>query len=91
MVSVPRAFEEAGFTVGNLVGNGFSITAPAATFEKLFKVKLQSGEKGSVTAAQGKKGGESYELPVHALPKETAHRIAAVTFTPPPDFGPTGY
>ena len=31
------------------------------------------------------------ELSLEGLPDEAARRIQAVTFTPPPDFGPTDY
>jgi hypothetical protein len=65
----------AGFEVGPLVGNSFSITAPVETFEKNFGSGVrEAAEKGQ-------------EIPADDLPRE----VAAVTFTPPPDFGPTSY
>jgi hypothetical protein len=70
------AFERAGFDLGPVVGNSFSITAMPAAFTKMFKTKLSA---------------ESYELALHALPRDVASLIEAVTFTPPPDFGPTEY
>jgi hypothetical protein len=66
-------FERLGFQVGSLVANSFSITGPTALFEKVFKTRLRP---------------ETLELPTHALPKQIASIIEAVTFTPPPDFGP---
>lgn len=84
------AFQAAGFQVGQAVGNSFSITAPAKTFEKVFKVKVQRDkEKGVMAQASTSEG--SYELPVNKLPEDTRRHVAAVTFTPPPDFGPTSY
>lgn len=85
-----RAFTEAGFEVGEPGGMSFSITAPARTFEKVFKVKLARTDRGGVQASvQG--GAQSYELPVTALSRELAKDVAAATFSKPPDFGPTDY
>jgi hypothetical protein len=90
VVSAQRAFVDAGFDVGNLVGNSFSITAPASQFEKLFKVKIQHDEEAGARVNAG--GAEpQYELPVAALPPELKQSVAAITFSPPPDFGPTSY
>src|SRR5687767_13675134 len=72
---VRERYSRAGFEVGPLVGVSFSITAPASVFEKVFK--------GGVREAV-KKG---LELSTKELPRELAEDIAAVTFTPPPDFG----
>lgn len=85
-----RFFSEAGFEVGGVVGNSFSITAPPRLFEKMFGVKIRLEENASVKALSAD-GVESYELPVAALPEELRRDVAAVTFTPPPDFGPTSY
>jgi hypothetical protein len=70
-----RAFANLGFEVGPFVGISFSITAPAPTFEKVFGVSVQppSGD---------------LELPLQRLPADLAKDIQAVTFTPPPAFGP---
>jgi hypothetical protein len=61
--------------MGDMVGNSFSITAPESTFERVF----------------GTRGAGSLELPLHALPKTLTDHVEAVTFTPPPDFGPTNF
>ncbi|HYJ47125.1 MAG TPA: hypothetical protein VEV81_10985, partial [Pyrinomonadaceae bacterium] len=84
-----RAFKALGFEVGPVVGNSFSITAPASAIEKVFKTKIrrEAGRKGAVKAATAK-GPGSYELPVDRLPPEIAADVEAVTFSPPPDFGP---
>ena len=90
VAAAQRAFNRAGFDVGNAVGMSFSITAPASTFEKVFKVKLARTERGGVKARiQG--GAQSYELPITALPSELAKDVVAATFSPPPDFGPGNY
>ena len=79
----------AGFDVGPLVGNSFSITGPVALFERFFKTQLRPHTHGTVKA--GEHGEGSFELPVHALPDELRGAVDAVTFTPPPDFGPTSF
>ena len=76
---VRKRYARAGFEVGPLVGISFSITAPASAFEKVFKTRIREAGKGDL------------ELPKKALPRELAEDVAAVTFTPPPDFGPTSY
>ena len=81
-----RAFEEAGFEVGQVVGNSFSITASKSTFEKVFKVKLKEDKEKGVMSDEG-----NYELPTSKLSQELRRDVAVVTFTPPPDFGPTNY
>jgi hypothetical protein len=72
-----------GFEVGNFVGNSLSITGPARLFETIFHTKLQEDGKSGL-----KFGGNSYELPKEKIPSALRAEIAAVTFTPPPDFGP---
>ena len=83
-----RAFKALGFEIGPMVGNSFSITAPASTIEQVFKTKIRrEGTRGGVKASESK-GSGSYELPVSQLPSEIARDVEAVTFSPPPDFGP---
>jgi hypothetical protein len=84
------AFAAAGFKVGALIGNNFSITGPASLFDKFFQVKLARTDRGGLQAARDdSSAGEA--LPVTALPAPLGEQVAAVTFTPPPDFGPTAY
>jgi hypothetical protein len=91
VAAAAAGFSEAGFEVGNMVGNSFSITAPKSTFEKLFKIKLQAEDRGDVKVAAAKGATEGYELPVKALPQKLSQFVSAVTFSPPPDFGPSSY
>ena len=72
---VRRALADLGFEIGPFVGNSFAITAPAPTFERVF---------GRSSPARG------LELPLDGLTADVAEPIQAVTFTPPPAFGPTG-
>lgn len=72
-----------GFEVGKCVGNSISITAAARLFESCFHIKLQEAGGGGVQFA-----GEVHELAAEKIPSALRAQIAAVTFTPPPDFGP---
>jgi hypothetical protein len=74
--AVQGLFRDAGFKLGPYVGISFSISGSKQLFERFFRTRLSEVK--------------SYELPLHALPKEVASVIEAVTFTPPPDFGPGG-
>lgn len=86
-----RAFTELGFEVSAAAGLGFSITAPASLFKKVFKIKTISDERGGVKAASAAAAEGDYELPLKALPKELAKDVAAATFSRPPDFGPGNF
>jgi hypothetical protein len=86
---VANAFRQEGFEVGPLVGVSFSITAPASEFERVFEVRLSLVREGSVKVAGKREDPDT--LPVASLPPTIAERIEAVTFTPPPDFGPTSF
>ncbi len=87
-----RAFAELGFAVSEPAGIGFSITAPASVFRKVFKIKILPDNRGGIKAAVTAKGHEaSYELPTTTLPKELAQHLVAVSFSPPPDFGPGNF
>lgn len=85
-----RHFIELGFEVSEPAGTGFSITAPASVFDKVFKTKIMTSDEGEV---QVKTGGAkpSYELPLGSLAKSVAQHVVAVTFTRPPDYGPGNF
>jgi hypothetical protein len=87
---VQAALSTAGFETGPLVGNSFSITAPAGTFEKVFQTELRYREHGGIESVR-EAGSTSLELPLNALPPSIASLVVSVTFTPPPDFGPTRF
>ena len=91
VAAAAAGFREAGFDVGNMVGNSFSITALKSTFEKFFKIKLQVEERGDVKVAAAKGNTKGHELPLKALPRNLSQLVSAVTFSPPPDFGPSSY
>lgn len=81
-------FAERGFTTEPLVGISFAISAPVSVFESLFAVELVTSEEQGIQAAYAD-GSTRYELPVELLPSSLA--VDAVTFTPPPAFGPTSF
>ena len=89
VTAAKRFFRDAGFEVGNMVGNSFSVTASHGTFERVFQSKLHFTE-GIVRVANGD-GGEVYELPLAVLPTSISRDLLVVSFTPPPDFGPTDF
>jgi hypothetical protein len=71
-----RAFlTEVGFDVQPLVGISCAVVGPRSLFERTFGTSIPS---------------EGSELPLDRLPDDVAGGIQAVTFTPPPAFGPTG-
>ena len=81
-------FAKQGFDVDDVVAISFSITGPRSLFEKLFGQKLEierrrGGEPRSVRIDSG-----ALEFNLSALPQNISRRLQAVTFTPPPDFGP---
>jgi hypothetical protein len=80
-------FEAAGFDVSPTVGISFSIAGPQSLFEEAFGERLVHGSQGSVETLRTARG--SLELALDRLPPEVAGHLEAVTFTPPPDFGPT--
>lgn len=91
VAAAAAGFKKAGFEIGNMVGNSFSITATKSTFEKFFKIKLKADDRGGLMVAGAKDAPASYELPLKALPKDLLQFVAAVTLSPPPDFGPSSY
>jgi len=91
VTAAAAGFRAAGFEVGNMVGNSFSITAPLSKFEKFFKVELQEKDSGEVQLASAPDDGGLHELPLKALPRSLSELVAAVTFSPAPDFGPSSY
>lgn len=78
----------AGFAVSDVIGISFSISAPRSTFELFFGRPLRVQEREGITTVDT---GQGLELPLDAMPAEVRRHVDAVTFTPPPDFGPTDY
>jgi hypothetical protein len=80
-------FSSRGFEVSEAVAISFSITGPRSVFEETF------GDHPALDAAErtvrGAGGEGPLELPLDRLPDEVRETVEAVTFTPPPAFGPT--
>ncbi|MDA8233191.1 MAG: hypothetical protein M0Z31_00010 [Clostridia bacterium] len=83
-------FETAGFMVGPVGGLGFSISGPVKLFESFFNIGIIVDEKSGVQFT-GDDGANSYELPTGKIPGQLGGLVTAVTFSPPPAFGPTDY
>ena len=81
IVRVSGELRDAGFEVGGCVGNSISITGAVRLFESCFHTKLR--EVGG-----GAQFDDGSELAAQKIPAALRAQIAAVTFTPPPDFGP---
>jgi hypothetical protein len=89
MVSgVMRFLGQAGFQVSEAVGISFSISAPRSHFESFFGTPLHVANERGIKTVSTEQG---LELPLASLPEEIRGYVDAITFTPPPDFGPTEY
>jgi len=71
-----RYFRAEGFDTDQPVGISFSITGPPALFRRLFGRSLDPKT--------------DRELSLSRLPPSLRSKLLAVTFTAPPDFGPSG-
>jgi hypothetical protein len=81
---VKQYFAQAGFQLGPLVGNNFSITVPLTTFENIFRVQIrcrEQGEGGFEVVQDGGSGTD--EFPLQALPPAIRQYLETVTFVPP--------
>lgn len=76
-------FVRRGFTTSAPAGISFSVTGPRSLFEDTFHVQFDE--------AGNRPGHEVLELTLPELPDELADAVDAVTFSEPPDFGPTSY
>jgi hypothetical protein len=79
-----------GFEVGGLVGNSLSISGPVRFFETVFQSRLCHVEKGGIQFLNADQSC-TYELPREKIPPTLKELVVSVTFTPPPDFGPTAF
>jgi len=81
-------FAGLGFQIGPSMGASFSITGPRSAFEEAFGPLRVSGKRA---ARQARTREGELELPLDQLRDDVREVVQAVTFTPPPDFGPTDY
>jgi hypothetical protein len=80
-------FRDRGFEVSEPRGISFTITGPQSVFERTFGTSLAVIRQDGVTSVTGEPG--TLELPLGQIPSKVRDVIEAVTFTPPPDYGPT--
>jgi hypothetical protein len=84
-------------TVGEYLPSDEAIAATQHAFSQLgFEVGPAVGASFSITAPRSHVEqvfgtAEGLELPLDRLAPEVREHVQAVTFTPPPDFGPTEY
>lgn len=83
------AFRQAGFEVGTLVGDTFSITAPRQLFEKVFHTSLV--ERAGSIVTKGHAAADPTALPTKGLTEDLRKRVAVASFSAPLSFGPTNY
>lgn len=81
-------FRKAGFEVTDVYAISFCITGPRTTFEATFGEAIASEGTGPATMATA---SGRLELRLDRLPEPVTRAVAAVTFSPPPAFGPTRY
>lgn len=88
--STAEVFRASGFEVGPFVGLSFSITGTVELFESFFRMKVRPLSNGALqfTTDDGPVGNE---LLSGDLPESVRANVYAVTFPPPPDFGPTSF
>lgn len=72
-------FEQAGFTVGPLIANNFSISAPVTTFDSYFHTSPDVASK---------RGLQDTDLNLDVLPPDIRLNVDAILLSRPPDFGP---
>ena len=82
-----KVFADAGFEVGPLVANNFSITAPVNKFEEFFKVRVKSSGARGVQFAKAKEEARQ-ELNPEDLPAALRDKVERIVVSAPPDFGP---
>ena len=87
---INKLFRDKGFDVGGMYGISISITAPKEVFEKFLEVNIFREKDGSYGfVSKGKKLGK--ELNNELLPDIIKDKVQEITFTKPPDFGPTNW
>jgi len=82
-------FKGAGFEVSEPQAMGFSISGPVSLFERVFGERLR--RTGGKPINEIRTEGGRLELPLDRVPSDLRDQIETVTFTRPPDFGPTEY
>jgi hypothetical protein len=82
-------FERAGFKVGPLFANNFSISADSSRFESYFNATFESSSKEGITVKTNE-GSVRSDVPLESVSPTVRDNIEAIVFSKPPDFGPSG-
>lgn len=85
-----KFFKDSGFEVTPLVGIGFTISGTVEHFSQFFHTSLNVDRSGGIKAVVNAQTTKA-ELPLTSLPKSTLDLVTSVTFSSPPDFGPTNF
>jgi subtilase family serine protease len=88
--SITRFFRQKGFEVFPLGGISLTIAGTIEQFSELFDTNIVVDEAKGVLGIHESEES-SHLLPLAQLPKYIQEQIVAVTFVPPPDFGPTNF
>ncbi len=80
-------FRDQGFESSDPRGISFTISGPKSVFEQTFGARLKVSCHDGATSVTSEAG--TLELPLDRIPAKVKDVIEAVTFTPPPDYGPT--
>lgn len=80
-------FRARRFEVSEPRGISFTISGPRSVFERTFGERLTVLHRNEATSATGE--ADLLELPLDQIPPAVRDVIEVVTFTPPPDYGPT--
>jgi hypothetical protein len=84
-------------TIGEYLPSPEAVAAAQAAFAALgFEASAAVGPSFSITALRSRfeqvfGTADGLELPLDRLPADVRPLVQAVTFTPPPDFGPTEF
>lgn len=87
---VVEQFRALGFEVGEMVGISLSISSPVRLFESVFQTRLGRLKTKGIQFLKADQSS-SYELDPEKIPASLNEEVVSVTFTPPPDFGPTDF
>lgn len=85
--AVREIFTGSGFSLGPLVGNSFSITAPAKQFETFFNLGIESPPGGGLEFVPAGEQPRT-DLQAELLPANLRDQVEMIVFSKPPDFGP---
>ena len=87
--AVMEEFQRAGFEVGPLFANSFSISAVANRFESYFNATFDSSSDEGIIVKTNE-GAVRADVPLESVSQTVRDKIQEIVFSKPPDFGPSG-